>query len=231
MTLAIRFDHDDVCVPSTARRQRNASIRRNRHLHAPPRHMPARPARRRSDRCAVRHRHLQSTGCPFRPARDSQRIGVAAPVQHGDPCRAVRQSADRRCRRRGHQPVQRRRFDDADRRPVQLAARPRTGDGIDGRRPHDRPADPAGDGHAARPGRVGARRRAHRHQRHDVRRDASPTAPRFGARSKRVCSTAPGSPRSAFAAPGIRPTTSTGRASRASGSCRSRSAGTAASSR
>ena len=94
-----------------------------------------------------------------------------------------------------------------------------------GRRPHDRPADPARHGPPPRSGRARPRRCPHRHQRHHVRRThrtrhAVPTRRRGGPARPRTRSC-----RSACAAPATRPTTSTGPAGRASGSCRSRSAG------
>ena len=137
----------------------------------------ARPTRCRGDRRAVRHRHLQPTRCPLRSARNPQRIGAAAPVQHGHAGRAVRQPAHRRSRRRRHQSVQRRRFDGADRGVLSTVGRCRAENRVDGRRPHDRPADPAGDGQPARPGRAGARRCPHRYQRLDVRRTHRPRHP------------------------------------------------------
>ena len=56
--------------------------------------------------------------------------------------------------------------------------------------------------------------------------NGSPTAPRFVGRSRKGCSTATAWSRSGCAALVTRPEISTGRVSRASGWCRSRSAGT-----
>ena len=104
--------------------------------------------------------------------------------------------------------------------------RPRLQAADAGRRPHDRPADPARAEAQARAGRPGPCRRPCRHQRQDVRRADRPrhaVPPRGRGRPARLQARAC---RSACAAPAMPPTISTGRASRASASCRPRSAGT-----
>ena len=95
-----------------------------------------------------------------------------------------------------------------------------------GRRPYDRHPHPSGDQAEARAGRLDTYRRPCRHQRHHVRREdrpwhAVPPRRRRGPAGRQALSC-----RSACARPAMPPTISTGRGSRASASCRRRSAGT-----